>query len=240
MTGPTANATRNADPLQSNINIVNGPHAGCPAAIAYENPVNFGGISEGQATGLAIGGTASGVGLTVGIVALLGGTISTGGLLALPLAAAAFGYALGSGIRAIMDRVQADNSTTIVVVNGVPGSTMRLAGLALDKGKLLDGYSVSSVENAQASSPTDDFEAVMLATDGRTQGKLSGMITGPLGLQRFSLDFKNPLGPRQSRSEYEVGGFDPTKLAVSACLTHADDRTRRDVVVVTVGVPVAG
>lgn len=137
--------------------------------------------------------------------------------------------ALSTGVMQLVNRIRSANTTSIVIVNAIPDSTISMNSLSLKKGSLLDGLNENSI-NLQARATDAKPHALIMGIEGRSEGKLSGTIYGSGGSAEgsLSINFENPLGPRQSRSSYSHSA---SSHKVDFFLSIAEDKTRQDVAV---------
>lgn len=223
------------------VTLVNGPERGETIEVAYKNPVETQSMSKGEIITLSING-AVGAGLVIGgAVAAAMGAGSAGGKVIM-LGAKPLGKAIAQGMKALVRRVREANSTTVVIINGVPDSRLRITDFKLEdgRGELVDGYKRSEIEGAVARGSAESFEAVIFATHASglvrgTDGRVRAVLTRR-GVEDADLriDFRNPVGKRQERSDYshrvrtESGA---TLYEMDFELEEADGKSRRDVAV---------
>ena len=153
----------------------------------------------------------------------------------------AIAMALGFGIAAIVERVRADNTTTIVLVNGVANSSLSITGFTRTHGFWVGKQSDDGIKDivAKGGAPGSfNTEALVFTLDGRSEGTLTGVIENGADSGTFGLEFKNDLGPRHQGPVVQKSSYSPLfttgPISVVSQLSQPDTNSRNDIVVVNI------
>ena len=210
---------------------------------------------------MIVGSLAGAVGAVLGVtdalvavaLACIGGSYAAGPIGAAIAGLVALGVGLATAFMALAERVNNENTTTIVVINRLRGSTVRAMAPTLKEGEVIASYAnelgtfgVSTVATSgvlgAASSTDDEDQALAITVQSHNhgiKGRLLLNIEATNGTAQVGIRFHNREGVESrgsgARARLKMGA--PGLCSVSCELTTLQGEARRDLVVVVVGDP---
>ncbi len=139
----------------------------------------------------------------------------------------------------IISMTQDANSTAVIIVNMVKGSKVRVTTVFFTQGGVTDDTPYAELKSKTAECTDRISDVLVLRMGPRAAGRITGEVTLPNGSKKeFSIDFSNPIGPDQSRSDWEVSPSRSGKVSFSGALQPPQDEkgnaNRRDVFVLAI------
>ena len=150
----------------------------------------------------------------------------------------AIGLAISYGVVRLVNRIRSANNTTILFASLNPDIQIVFDEVDIDKGNLLDGLSHRKIESTRLAVKGSYTEGLVFASEGRSEGHISGKLIVAGKAEPFKLHYENPLGKRQNKSRHFLYRPNPIKPYTTRYTTRGsvsmvendNDKNRQDIV----------